>query len=386
MGAAILLAHGVIYALDGVIPDGWLLAEEGRIAALGVGEPPASVGRRAERLDLAGAHLIPGLMDLHAHGALGRDTMEAASASLRTMARFYAQHGVTAFLAATMSTPAPEISAALAAIREAMRAGTAGALLLGAHLEGPYLEASRRGAQDARWVRAPSPAEYRAFFESGVVRLITLAPELPESRALIRYARQQGAVVSLGHTSADYATMREAVRLGASQVTHLFNAMAPLHHREPGPVGAALLLEALTCELIADGVHVHPAALALAYRCKGPGNIVLVTDAMAGTGMPDGMYTLGGAPVAVQEGIARDAEGALAGSTLTLERALANMMAATGEPLERILPMATRTPARCLGLANKGQIAVGRDADLAVLDAALGVEMTLVGGEVMYRR
>jgi N-acetylglucosamine-6-phosphate deacetylase len=385
MSTATLFHSARIYALDGVIPDGWLLADDGLIAALGAGAPPAGVAPGATWNDLQGALLVPGLVDLHAHGALGCDTMDADPEALRTMARFYAQHGVTGFLAATMSAPAPEIQAALGAIGATMRAGTDGATLLGAHVEGPYLDAARRGAQDARWLRAACADEYGAFLDSGVVRLLTLAPEAPGSRDLIRYARRRGAVVSIGHTGADYDTMREAVGLGVSQVTHLFNGMAPLHHREPGAVGAALLLEALTCELIADLVHVHPAVLALAYRCKGPEGIALVTDAMAGAGMPDGDYTLGGAQVAVRQGIARDVSGALAGSTLTLERAVANMAQATGAPMEGVLPMASRTPARCLGLAAKGDIAIGRDADLAMLDTALQVQLTMVRGKIVYR-
>ncbi len=386
MSTATLFHNGRIHTLHGPLPEGWLLAEGGRIAALGAGAPPAGRGRRAMPVDLEGNWLAPGLIDLHAHGALGCDAMNADPEALRIMARFYASHGVTGFLAATMSAPAAEIEAALAAIGIAMGQSADGAALLGAHVEGPYLNAAQRGAQEAQWVRTARAAEYQALFASGVVRLITLAPESPENRTLIPYARRQGALVSLGHTQADYDTMREAMRLGATQVTHLFNAMAPLHHREPGPVGAALSLVGLTCELIADRVHVHPAALALAYRCKGPGGIALVTDAMAGAGMPDGDYTLGGAAVRVRDGIARNAEGALAGSTLTLERAVAHMALATGEPPERMLPMASRTPARCLGLASKGDIAVGRDADLIVLDEALQVRMTMVRGTVAYQR
>ncbi len=380
-----LYQNGAIHAADGVIRDGWLLVEEGRIAEYGPGAPPSAHCQRAEPVDLAGARLVPGLIDLHAHGALGCDTMDADPEALRTMARFYGQHGVTAFLAATMSAPAPAIHDALDAVQATMEAGTGGAALLGAHVEGPYLDAARRGAQDARWVRSASTDEYPALFDTGVVRLLTLAPELPGGHDLIRYARQRGAVVSIGHTRADYDAMGEAVALGASQVTHLFNGMEPLHHREPGAVGAALALEGLTCELIADGIHLHPAVLKLAYRCKGPDGVVLVTDAMAGTGMPDGDYALGGAHVTVQGGVARDADGALAGSTLTLERAVANMMQATGEPLERMLPLASRVPACCLGLAAKGDIARGRDADLAVLDETGLVRLTMVQGEIVYR-
>lgn len=384
--SATLFHTGRVHTLCGLIPEGWLLVEGAQVAALGRGAPPAKyTGAAEERFDLDGDLLAPGLIDMHAHGALGCDTMDADPEALRAMARYFAQHGVTGFLATTMSAPAPEIEAALAAIAEAMRSGTGGAALLGAHVEGPYVNSTRRGAQDGRWVRAAHADEYHALFETGAVRLITLAPEIPENRALIELARQRRAIVSIGHTDADYEAMCEAVNLGATQVTHLFNALAPLHHREPGAVGAALLLDALTCELIADLVHIHPAVLALAYRLKGPERIVLVTDSMAGAGMPDGDYTLGGAAVSVRDGIARGTDGGLAGSRLTLERAVANMAGVTGEPVERALAMASRTPARCLGLHAKGDIAVGRDADLVVLDGALCARLTMVGGEVVWR-
>lgn len=380
-----LFHNGTIHAQGEFIADGWLLVDGGQIAGIGPGAPPASYRQSAERVDLEGAWLIPGLIDMHAHGALGCDTMDADPEALRTMARFFAQHGVTSFLAATMSAPAQETHTALRAVQATMAAGTGGSTLLGAHVEGPYLDAARRGAQDARWVRAASADEYPALFDTGVIRLLTLAPEIPGGHDLIRYAQERGAMVSIGHTRADYDAMRTAVELGASQVTHLFNGMEPLHHRQPGAVGAALVLDGLTCELIADLIHLHPAVLAMAYRCKGPEGVALVTDAMAGTGMPDGDYTLGGAHVTVREGVARDADGALAGSTLTLERAVANMMQATGEPLERVLTLASRVPARCLGLPAKGEIARGRDADLVVMEETWQVRMTMVQGDIVYR-
>jgi N-acetylglucosamine-6-phosphate deacetylase len=385
MGDLTLFHNGRIHTLEGVVANGWLLVDEGQIVALGEGAPPASHRQRAEPIDLGGAWLLPGLIDMHTHGALGCDTMDADPEALRTMARFFAQHGVTGFLATTMSAPAPAIHAALHAVRDLMEADTGGAALLGAHVEGPYLDEARRGAQEARFVRAASADEYPDLFDTGVVRLLTLAPEVAGGHALIRYARERGAAVSIGHTRADYDAMRLAVDLGASQVTHLFNGMEPLHHREPGAVGAALVLDGLTCELIADLIHLHPAVLRLAYRCKGPERLALVTDAMAGTGMPDGDYALGGAHVAVREGVARDKDGALAGSTLTLDRAVANMMQATDEPLEHVLPMATRVPARCLGLPAKGDIALGRDADLVVMGETLQVRMTMVRGQIVHQ-
>jgi len=377
-----LIHHATLYARGGVYDPGWLLVEEGRIAAIGRGAAPQDTDAR--ELDAQGRIVAPGLVDLHAHGALGHDTMDANPEALREMARFYARHGVTAFLATTMSAPAADILAALWNIAEVMRLGTGGAALLGAHVEGPYLDVERRGCQDAALVRGADPAEYGPMLDTGVVRLLTLAPEIPANRPLIRYAVERGVTVAIGHTRASYDEVCRAVDLGATQVTHLFNAMDPLHHREPGAVGAALTLDALSCQLIADNIHIHPAVLNLALCAKGPERIILVTDAMGGTGMPDGEYTLGGLAVTVREGVARIASGSLAGSTLTLERAVRHIMAAGQVSLYEALSMASSTPARALGLTRKGAIAVGMDADLILLDESANVLMTMVCGEIVH--
>lgn len=385
-----LLFHGgALCTPEGYLPRGWLRVAGGRIAALGAGDPPAERGVR--RVDLAGRFLAPGLIDVHVHGALGYDTMDATPAALREMAAYYARHGVTGFLATTVTAPLDEMCAALDTIAGVMAADAAGgrpagARLLGAHVEGPYLDPERLGAQDPRHVLRPAPHEFRRLLRPGVTRLLTLAPEAPGNADLIAHAYQQGIVVSAGHTRATYEEMERAVERGLRHVTHLFNGMEPLHHRHPGVVGAALTLPALTCELIADGVHVHPAVLHLAVRAKGIDGIILVTDAMRGAGMPDGRYTLGGLDVTVRGGEARLAGGNLAGSTLTLERAVANIMAATGLALHEALPMATASPARVLGLDDRrGALAPGYDADLIALGPGLRVDLTMVGGEIVHR-
>ncbi|NLD43817.1 MAG: N-acetylglucosamine-6-phosphate deacetylase [Chloroflexi bacterium] len=379
----ILFHGGPVCTRGGYLPRGWLQADGGRIAALGEGDPPA--GLAGQRVNLAGRTLAPGFIDLHAHGAVGADTMDATPAALRAMARFYARHGVTGFLATTVTSSLAGVLAALQNVSTTMAEGTGGAALLGAHVEGPFLDPGRLGAQDAAHVRAAALDELHPLLDTGVVRMLTLAPELPGAGALLEAATARGAVVSAGHTRATYEEMAAAAQRGLRHVTHLFNGMEPLHHRQPGVVGAALAMSGLTCELIADNIHVHPGALLLAWRAKGTDAIALVTDAMRGAGMPDGQYTLGGLGVTVQGGVARLASGNLAGSTLTLERALANMMAATGLPLPEALPMATAVPARELGLlGRKGSLAVGLDADLIVLNADLQVDLTVVGGEIVY--
>lgn len=380
----VLLENATLYTPEEVLPEAWVCVEGRRIVGVGTEAAPRRTG--AEVIDLGGRILAPGFIDLHAHGALGRDTMDADPEALCTMARFYAAHGVTGFLATTMTAPSEAILAALEAVGRARAEGTGGAALLGAHVEGPYLDVGRRGCQDASLVRPAEPSEYRRFLDTGVVRLLTLAPEYPENQQLIREAVSRGIAVAAGHTRASYDDMARAVELGVRQVTHLFNGMEPLHHRAPGAVGAALALDAIRCQVIADNVHLHPATLKLAARAKGPDGVILVTDAMSGTGMPDGDYTLGEVPIAVRDGIARDPHGALAGSTLTMERAVANMAAASGMGLAAALTMATRTPAQALNMGErKGRIAPGYDADLVALEEDLTVALTMVAGEVVYR-
>lgn len=381
----ILLHNARLCTTGRAIPCGWLVVEGGVIADLGEGTPAGKApppGRASDAtFDLQGHILAPGLIDLHAHGALGHDTMDATPESLREMARFYARHGVTSFLATTMAASRDALLVALRNICAVQAEGTGGAALLGAHLEGPYLNMARRGAQAPEQVRGVDPAEYTLLLECGV-RLLTLSPELVGSQQLIREAAARGCVVSLGHTCSSYEVVQSAIGMGARHVTHLFNGMEPLHHRVPGAVGAALTSDALTCELIADGIHVHPAVLDLAVRCKGTRGVVLVTDAMRGAGMADGDYELGGQLVSVRDGQARLADGRLAGSTLTLERGVANISTWAHVPLKEALEMASLNPARELGLQrHKGALAVGMDADLAVLRTQGQVERPLRAGE-----
>jgi N-acetylglucosamine-6-phosphate deacetylase len=255
MSREVLFRGGPVCAADGVLSEGWVLVRDGHIVDLGSGSAPLGADGPSQIIDLEGRALAPGLIDLHAHGALGCDTMDADPASLSTMARFYAQHGVTGYLAATMTAPIEEITAALKTVAGAMATATGGARLLGAHLEGPFLDPAHAGAQAPAHVIRAEETDYAALFDTGAVRILTLAPDFPESRPLIGYARQRDVVVAMGHTGADYETACEAVRLGVSHVTHLYNAMPPLNHRQPGTVGAALTLDALTCELIVDLVH-----------------------------------------------------------------------------------------------------------------------------------
>ncbi len=383
----LLMKNARICAPDGVHSQGWVFLKDGIIAEMGW-EGVAAAPRHpdAECIDLGGRLLAPGLIDIHTHGAVGIDTMDADLEGLQKMMRFYAKHGVTLFLATTMTAPQAKIDRALATIAAAMQAPSPGAKILGAHVEGPYLNRKKGGAQRAEDIRLAEIREYTPLIENDVVRLITLAPEYPENLVLATEASRQGIKVAAGHTCASYEEMSYAVARGISQVTHLFNGMESLHHREPGAVGAALTIDALYCQLIADKIHIKPEVLRLAARAKGMDRIILISDAMRGTGMPDGVYKLGGTVVTVEQGVARTPSGALAGSTLTLERAVANMAIATGRTYEEILPMATRVPAEAMGLKHKGQLRAGWDADLIVLDAQYMIEMTMVNGKIVYDR
>ncbi len=365
---------------------GWLLTEGRRIRWLGPGEPPQfPEGFITRRVDAEGLCLLPGFVDLHVHGAMGWEVMDGAAEGLRAMARFYARHGVTAFLPTTWTASDAAAGAALEAVASVMGPVPGGAAVVGAHLEGPYLNPAKTGAQDSSLIRRAGPAEAREYLDSGLVRLITLAPEYPENLWLVEECTRRGVAVSAGHTEAGLEELKEAVARGLRHVTHCFNAMLPLGHRDLGTVGAALALPELNVELIADNIHVHPEAQKILVQVKGPERVILVTDAIRGAGMPDGEYPIDTRTITIQKGEARLPDGTLAGSVLTMERALRNVVAATGRPLRECWPMSSLNAAREIGLsASKGSLEAGKDADLVLLDADFNVAMTVAAGEIVY--
>ena len=377
------ISNARLVTVAGVM-DGNLHAEAGQIVALGAFRIPEGV----RVVDAGNGWLLPGFIDVHVHGGVGREAMDADPDGLRQLARFYAEHGVTSFLPTTWTAPHEDIMAALETIAVVQQEGTGGAAILGAHVEGPYLNPARCGAQDSRQIRRAGRDEALAILDTGIIRLLALAPEYPENHWLIDECARRGVTVSAAHTAATYADMQQAVALGLSQTTHTYNAMTGLHHREPGTLGAALTMDSISCELIADNVHVHPAAMNLLYRAKGPDRTLLITDAVRGAGLPEGTsYDQDGRPVVVRDGAAYLPGDTLAGSTLTMDRALRNFIAATGAPLEVVWPTTSRTAARQLGLdGRKGSLEVGKDADLVLLDANLDVRLTVVGGQVVYER
>ena len=348
---------------------GWVAVTGGRVEAVGDGLPPAAAETRA------GHVIAPGFVDLHVHGGGGAHFMSGDPEACVRAARFHTAHGTTSLLATTLTAPREELAAAVAAIAE-----VDDPVVLGAHLEGPWLNRERRGAQDPDSLRPPDGEELAALTASGVVRMVSLAPELPGALSVIEAIRDAGATAAMAHTDATYQEATAGIEAGASHAIHTFNGMRPLHHREPGVIGAVLDAPGVTCELIGDGHHVHPAVMRLVHRAKGTGRTVLVTDSIEATGLPDGDYRLGAVPITVAQGKALTAEGSLAGSTLTMDVAVRHAHAWLGVPLGDALAMASTTPAGVIGAVTKGHIAPGSDADLVLLDQDLRPVATLVAG------
>ena len=311
--------------------------------------------------------------------------MDGTTEAIESMAKFFASRGVSSFCPTTLTMGAEAIMTSVRTIHECQQRGAEGAEPLGVHLEGPYIDAGKKGAQPEEHVRAASAGDYKEFFSLGNIRLITLAPEIEENRELISFARSRGAAVVVGHSSASYEQLEELVGIGVNHATHTFNQMEGLHHRKPGTVGGVLLLDPIYAEFIADGVHLHPAICNLIVKLKTPAKALLITDAISGAGMPDGEYELGGQKVVVSEGAVRLADGTLAGSCLTMDRAVRNIVEFTGRPLPECLQMATLTPARSIGVADrKGSLEPGKDADVVILTPDLEVVSTMVRGTVVY--
>ncbi len=369
------------------IPDASILIEDGAILAVGPrSDVPVPKGARLHRA--SGLTAVPGFVDLHVHGAGGHDVMEGRPEALATIASTLARKGTTSFLATTVTAPPDLLCRSVGEIADCVNGGASSggtspaAHILGIHLEGPFINSLRRGVHPEACIAPPSASLLDRILLSskGATRLITLAPEMPGALELIAHARRAGLIVAMGHTDATYAQACAAIELGARHAVHVFNAMRPFSHRETGVLGAVLTTPGVTAELIADGVHVDPPAMRLLLSCKGKDEVLLVSDGTAATGMPDGQYQLGGFELFVQGGVCRNAQGRLAGSTLTLDRAIRNMVAMS-VPFPAALQMATRNPARVLGLEKrKGVLAPGADADLVLLDAELQVRGVMTRG------
>ena len=373
-----------IFSETGIVHNGCLKIEDGRIAAVGCQPAPD-----ARVIDLGNHRIVPGFVDLHIHGCSGCDVMDATNESLNTISTSIARTGVTGFLATTVTDTWERNLAALANVRHTIEQGVSGAELLGSYSEAIFFTNDFKGAHDDSYFLSPTTERLDEMLAAadGTLKSLALAPELEGAIEATRYLSQKGINVMVGHTGASYEQCQKAFEAGAIGGVHIFNQMRGLHHREPGTVGAVLHHQGIYAEMIADLVHVNPIVMELVYRLKGEKKIALVTDCMCAGGLQDGDYQLGQLKVTVQDGVARTGSGALAGSTLTLDKAIANMINEAGVAPLAAVHMASLTPATLLGMQESiGSIKTGKRANLTVTNKQFEVQMTFVDGNRVYSR
>lgn len=362
------------------IENGEVLIKDGKIEKIN----PKDFHNDEEMIDGEGCYLSPGFIDVHIHGAGGCDTMDGTVESINTISKVIAGYGTTSFLPTTMTCALGDIKKAVDAAAVCMKKGTVGAQVVGVHLEGPYISPEMIGAQNPNYVEKPAIESFNYMIGNHIsaIKSITLAPEVEGAKELIEYVKDLGIVVSIGHSKATYRETMEGIKWGIGHSTHLYNAMTPLTHREPGIVGAIFDTD-ITTETISDGIHITYPSLRIAYKQKGFDRVLLVTDAMMACGMPEGKYSLGGQDVFVKEGAARLKEGNLAGSILTLDKAIRNVYKNNNYALYDIVKMATYNGAKHCGIEDrKGLIKEGYDADLILFDEDITIKRVIIGGKV----
>ncbi|MDQ1609646.1 MAG: N-acetylglucosamine-6-phosphate deacetylase [Microbacteriaceae bacterium] len=363
-----------------VTDDAWVALEGGLVSAVGTGDKWTALGVESDRVtDARGRWLTPGFVDLHCHGA-GTAAFDEGADAIRTGLEVHHRHGSTRVVLSLVTATQADLEERVAVVAAAAEENP---LILGAHLEGPFLDTTFRGAHDPALLRAPDADSVARLLAAGrgYIRQVTLAPELPGAAEAIRTFVEAGVVVAVGHSAADYETALAAFDAGASILTHAFNGMRGIHHRAPGPIAAATHSAGVTLEVINDGVHVHPEVVRLAFA-GAPGRIALITDAMAATGASDGIYILGSLEVTVADGVARLTDGgSIAGSTLTLDVALRRAVAEVGVSIEEAVTALTETPARAIGRGHDlGLLAVGYAADAVLLSDDFEVEAVFAAG------
>lgn len=381
-----LLIKGHFLSKNGEITDGFIYVANGIIVETGFQCDLPSLADGTEVIQLPETSMVvPGFIDVHIHGAGGADTMDGTLESLNTIASILPAEGTTSFLATTITQEQEAIFTALKTAGNyiASHNQPGKAEVLGLHLEGPFINEARKGAQPAGHIITPDIRMFAQMQQASGdhIRLVTLAPEVENGLEFISYLTEHGVIASVGHSDATHSKMAEAVKAGATHVTHLFNGMRGMHHRDPGVAGAALLFNELMVEMIADGIHVAPEMIDLALRAKGTDGVILITDSMRAKCLKSGTYDLGGQAVKVHDGKAVLADGTLAGSILKMKDSVKNMMNFTGIALEEAVKLASENPARQLGIFDrKGSISKGKDADLVILDKNVDVVMTLCRG------
>lgn len=382
-----ILLKGRLVTPDGISSSRDILAiEDGSISFIGELDSMFA-GTDYQIFDFGPNYICPGFIDMHIHGYAGVDVMNCTWEALDTMSWELARRGTTSFLATTMSAPCEELVKAIRNISVAQQQGTRGAQLLGCHMEGPFLNLGKKGAHKAEYIRLPNVFELREYLDAGggCIRMISMAPEMVGALEVIKLARKIGIVVSLGHSDASLAQVEEACGVGLEHVTHAFNAMAGLHHRDPGTTGAILSMKQLTVDVIPDGYHVHPSIVKILVRSKGVDGVSAISDSITAGGLGDGEYELGGQKVIVKNGMAHLEDGTMAGSTISLSEGVKVMVEKVGLSLEEAVKMVTVNPARILGLYDRGVLEYGKRADIVVLDHNFNVLMTIVKGKVVFK-
>jgi N-acetylglucosamine-6-phosphate deacetylase len=336
-------------------------------------------------IDGRGQLLIPGMIDVHIHGAEGFDMMDGTVGSVKAVSKACAKTGCTSFLATSVSSSLEDLLEMITNVKE-LAGSEPGAEIIGIHIEGPYLNVKRKGMQNERYLRHPDLEEMKTIMQKSgpLLRMVTLAPELPGGLEMISFLKEEGIIAAIAHSDATYDDAKQAFACGASHITHCFNGMRPIHHRDPGVIVAAFEESSVSVQAIVDDVHLHPAIVRLLYREKGPDKMVLITDALQAMGMGDGTYLFGGHEVRVMNGVASLEDGTLASSTVTMNEALAKTVK-LGISLKDAVKMATQTPADILGLENKGRIKSGADADLVLMNDTFEVLWTMVNGRIVYQ-
>lgn len=373
--------YGTVPDLAQVVTDS-LHLEGGRIVGMGV--RPVGLNQGAV-LQAENLHVLPGFLDLHVHGGGGHDTMDADPEAVNGMGQFHARHGTTGFMPTTTTAAKERIRESVAAVAEAAQRGMAGARILGVHVEGPFISPDYPGAQNPEYIVPPDLAFVDELMTCGPVRLMTIAPEIPGGQELIHALDRHGIVPVMGHTACTWREAQAGSAWGVRQATHTYNAMRGLHHREPGALGWVMQDPAIYAQLIADNIHVHPGAMRILALCKSFARILLITDAIRATGLPEGIYDLGSLPVTVRDGACRLPDGTLAGSVLTMERALDHLITATQSDLAHAWPASSLTAAQSCGLEGKlGRLQAGYWADLTLLTGTLEVAATIVNGTLQY--
>ncbi|WP_138207348.1 N-acetylglucosamine-6-phosphate deacetylase [Haloimpatiens lingqiaonensis] len=337
-----------------------------------------------EVIDAKGKYVSPGFIDIHVHGCGGSDTMDGTLEDIEIISSNVCKNGVTAFLPTTMTMEKEKIYEALNVIRKSMGIKNKGAKVVGAHMEGPFINPRLKGAQNEKYIEKPDYNFIKEYLDT--IKIITLAPEMDKDYEFIKKVkRDTDIVLSIGHTNATYEEAMEAIELGVSHGTHTFNAMSPLHHRNPGVVGAIFNSD-VTCELIADKIHVHPGAFNVLINVKGFNKVVLITDCMRAGNLNEGNYDLGGQKVIVKENSARLEDGTLAGSILSLNNGVKNIFKNTNLSLQQVVSMASINPAKIINMEHKkGSIEIGKDADIVVFDEEFNIKTTIVEGNIVFK-